>query len=83
MGMNATADIKITGSFSFTINIDASVVHDQINLVKSGATEKEVFTRKRQIASNFNYNTSFGINYRFGSILNNFVNPRFEGYGGF
>lgn len=83
MGMNASADIKITGSFSFTINIDASVVHDQINLVKSGATEKEVFTRKRQIASNFNYNTSFGINYRFGSILNNFVNPRFEGYGGF
>lgn len=83
MGMSANADIKITGALSFTINIDASVAHDQVNLVKSGATEKEVFTRKRQIASNFNYNTSFGVNFRFGSILNNFVNPRFEGYGGF
>ncbi len=83
MGMSANADIKINGAFSFFVNINASLAHDQINLVKSGATEQEVLTRKRQIASNFNYKTSFGISYRFGSILNNFVNPRFEGYGGF
>jgi hypothetical protein len=83
MGMSANANVKITGSFTFFINIDATVVHDQINLVKSGATEQEVLTRKRQIASNFNYNTSFGVNFRFGSILNNFVNPRFQGYAGF
>jgi len=83
MGMSANANVKITGAFSFFVNIDATVVHDQINLVKVGATEQEVLTRKRQIASNFNYNTSFGVNFRFGSILNNFVNPRFEGYGGF
>ncbi len=83
MGMSANADIKISGSFSFFVNVNAAIVHDQINLVKSGASEQEVLTRKRQIASNFNYNTSFGVNFRFGSILNNFVNPRFEGYGGF
>ena len=83
MGMSTTADIKISGAFSFFVNINAALVHDQVNLVRSGATEQEVLTRKRQVASNFNYNTSFGINFRFGSILNNFVNPRFEGYGGF
>lgn len=83
MGMSANANVKITGSLSFFVNIDATVVHDQINLIKSGATEQEVLTRKRQIASNFNYNTSFGVNFRFGSILNNFVNPRFQGYAGF
>lgn len=83
MGMSANADIKINGSFSFFINVNAAIAHDQINLAGSGATEQEVLTRKRQVASNFNYNTSFGISYRFGSILNNFVNPRFEGYGGF
>lgn len=83
MGISANADVKITGAFSFYININAGVVHDQVNLVKGGATEQEVLTRKRQIASNFNYNTSFGVYFRFGSILNNFVNPRFEGYGGF
>lgn len=83
MGISSHADVRITGALSFFININASMVHDQINLVKGGATEQEVLTRKRQIASNFHYNTSFGINFRFGSILNNFVNPRFDGYGGF
>lgn len=83
MGMSAYADVKITGSLSFYVNVNASIVHDQINLVKGGATEQEVLTRKRQIASNFNYHSSFGVKFRFGSILNNFVNPRFDGYGGF
>jgi hypothetical protein len=83
MGINSNADVKITGALSFYVNIDAGMAHDQINLVKSGATEQEVLTRKRQVASNFHYNTSFGVNFRFGSILNNFVNPRFDGYGGF
>lgn len=83
MGMTVNADVKVTGSLSFFININANVAHDQINLVRSGASQQEVLTRKRQIASSFNYNTSFGVNFRFGSILNNFVNPRFEGYGGF
>lgn len=83
MGISANADVKLSGAFSFFININATIAHDQINLEKGGASAQEVLTRQRQIASNFNYNTSFGISYRFGSILNNFVNPRFEGYGGF
>jgi len=83
MGINANADVRITGGLSFFVHINASVVHNQVSLVKGGATEQEVLTRKRQLASNYNYNSSFGLTYRFGSILNNFVNPRFEGYGGF
>ena len=83
MGMNANADVRITGGLSFFVHVNANVVHNQISLVKGGATEQEVLTRKRQLASNYNYNTSFGLTFRFGSILNNFVNPRFDGYGGF
>jgi hypothetical protein len=52
-------------------------------LVKGDISEQDVLTRKRQLASTYNYYTGFGLNFRFGSILNNFVNPRFEGYGGF
>jgi hypothetical protein len=83
MGLTSNCDVRITGALSFYVNINAGMANDQINLVRSGATEQEVLTRKRQVASNFNYNTSFGFNFRFGSILNNFVNPRFDGYGGF
>lgn len=83
MGINANADVRITGGLSFFVNLNGSVVHNQLSLVKGGATEQEVLTKRRQLASNYNYNTSFGLSFRFGSILNNFVNPRFEGYGGF
>ncbi len=83
MGLSANADVRIGGGLSFFVHATASVVHNQINLVKGGVTEQEVLTRKRQLASSFNYYTSFGLAFRFGSILNNFVNPRFDGYAGF
>jgi hypothetical protein len=83
IGGNVNANVRITGGLSFSIYANASLVHNQMSLVKGDATEQEVLTRKRQLASTYNYYTSFGLNYRFGSILNNFVNPRFEGYGGF
>ena len=57
----------------------AGLVRDQLNISGKNATSDDILTRRRQIASNYNYFTYFGINYRFGSNLNNFVNPRFEG----
>jgi hypothetical protein len=82
-GLNANTDVRIGSGLSFFVNLNASIVRNQVNLVKGNITEQELLTRQRQLGSTFNYNTSFGLAYRFGSILNNFVNPRFEGYGGF
>jgi len=75
----ASTDIRITGGLSFNIYVNGALTRDQINLPKGGATEQEILTRRRQIASGYSYYTSVGLNYRFGSKLNNFVNPRFEG----
>jgi hypothetical protein len=83
MGANVNVNVRITGGLSFEVHMSGSIIHDQIYLPKGNVSEQEVLTRRRQLASNFNYRTSFGLNYRFGSILNNFINPRFEGYGGF
>jgi hypothetical protein len=82
LGMNAFINVRITGGLSFNVGAFGGLTRDQIFLPKGGATEQEVLTRRRQLASGYNYYTSFGINYRFGSKLNNFVNPRFEGGGG-
>jgi hypothetical protein len=79
LGMNASTDIRITGGLSFNIYLYGALTRDQVNLPKGGATEQEILTRRRQIASGYTYYTRFGLNYRFGSKLNNFVNPRFEG----
>lgn len=75
---NAEIDIRITGGLSFNIYTSAELTRDQIYLPKGGATQQEVLTRRRQLASGYSFSTFFGLNYRFGSKLNNFVNPRFD-----
>ncbi len=77
--MNINVNVRITGGLSFYIASNAGIVHDQINLAKAGATDLEVLSRIRQLKSSYYYQNRIGISYRFGSKLNNFVNPRFEG----
>lgn len=36
--------------------------------------------RQRQLATGFQYFMGFGVTYRFGSIYNNVVNPRFRNF---
>ncbi len=79
MGVSLNVNVRITGRLSFYIYSSGSLVHDQLYLPKSGATEQEVLTRLRQLKSSYNLQNRVGISYRFGSKLNNFVNPRFDG----
>ncbi|MGQ0738563.1 MAG: hypothetical protein ACT4OJ_05840 [Bacteroidota bacterium] len=76
--VNIELDIRITGGLSFNMYSSAQLTRDQLYLPKEGATPQEVLTRRRQLASGYSFFTHFGINYRFGSKLNNFVNPRFD-----
>lgn len=78
--VNLNVSMRVTGGLSFYISARAGLVHDQIYLPKAGVTEEEVLTRLRQLKSSYYYENRFGISYRFGSKLNNFVNPRFEEY---
>lgn len=82
LSANMQVDVRITGSLSFFIYSFSALVHDQVYIPKSGATEQEVLTRLRQLETSYTFQSGFGINYRFGSKLNNFVNPRFRGSGG-
>ena len=75
---NSELDIRITGGLSFNIYTSAELIRDQLELPKEGATPQEVLTRRRQLASGYNFQIHFGFSYRFGSKLNNFVNPRFD-----
>ncbi len=82
IGANMFLNVRISGGLSFNIGAFGGLTRDQLYLPKGGATEQEVLTRRRQLASGYNYYTHFGLSYRFGSKLSNFVNPRFEGGGG-
>lgn len=76
--LNNYADVRITGGLSIFMYMSAEIAHDQIYLSKEGATEQEVLTRRKELESSYTIYTSIGITYRFGSKLNNFINPRFE-----
>lgn len=78
LGVDIYSTIRITGGLSFFVFGFGGLTRDQIFLVKGNATPEEVLARRRQLASGYNYFTSLGLNYRFGSKLNNIVNPRFD-----
>jgi hypothetical protein len=78
LSVNLDVNIRISGGLSFNVYTYSGLVRDQIYLPKGGATEQEILTRRRQLASAYNFYSGFGFNYRFGSKLNNFVNPRFN-----
>ena len=78
-GMFGSLNLRITGGLSFNAFIFAGLVRDQLSLSGKDISQQDILTRRRLLASNYNYYTNFGIRYRFGSKLNNFVNPRFEG----
>lgn len=78
LGINLNVNVRISGGLSFYAYSFGGLIRDQIYLPKGGATEQEILTRRRQLASAYNFYTGFGFNFRFGSKLNNFVNPRFE-----
>jgi hypothetical protein len=68
--------VRITGGLSFNSYIFGSRVQDQIYLAKGSATLQDILARGRQLASKYNLSSGFGLTFRFGSKLNNFVNPR-------
>ncbi|MEE4215755.1 MAG: hypothetical protein V2I34_11870 [Bacteroidales bacterium] len=66
--------INLGGSFAF--------IHNQVSLVKGGASSEETLLRRKELETNYNYFMHLGFSYTFGSIYNNVVNPRFGGGGG-
>jgi hypothetical protein len=74
------ADVRLFRGFSFNVFGNYSRIRDQINLRRGAASPEEVLLRQRQLATGYSYFMGFGVTYRFGSIYNNVVNPRFRNF---
>ena len=74
MSINA----RIFKGLSVSLDGNFSLVRNQINLPKQGASIEQVLLSQQVIATNFTYNFYVSLNYRFGSIFNNVVNTRFN-----
>jgi len=70
-------DVRLFRGFSVGIGASYSRILDQLALPAGEASEAEILLRRRQLQTNYSFSLNFGIQYRFGSIFNTVVNPRF------
>ncbi|MHA6249921.1 hypothetical protein ACXYMU_18455 [Pontibacter sp. CAU 1760] len=82
LSFSGFGDIRLVKGLSFNVGGYYAIQHDQLNIVKGAVSGEDLLTRRRQLNSNYDFYVNFGIRYRFGSLFNNVVNPRFEGGGG-
>ena len=75
-------DLRLFKGFSLFLFGQASLIHDQLYLPRGDLSDADRLLRLRQLETSYTYFMNFGISYRFGSIFNNIVNPRFGGTGG-
>lgn len=75
---NALANIRIVKGLGFNVSCGLNMYRDQLSLKKGLASLEDLLTQQRQIASEYNFNISIGLSFRFGSTTNNTVNTRFS-----
>lgn len=82
LSLSGSFSVRIAKGLSLQMGGGASIIHDQLSLVKGGATNEEILLQRKELATQYRYFTYFGLSYTFGSIYNNVVNPRFGGSSG-
>lgn len=77
LNFDAEVTVRIVKGLSFDVEANYSIIHDQLSLAKGDATLEEILLERRELASEYDYRFEIGLNYSFGSIFSNVVNPRF------
>jgi hypothetical protein len=81
VGIGGGGSVRLFKGFSFNANVNYARIRDRITLAGRNLTQEEILLRQRQLATNYQYFMNAGISYRFGSIFNSVVNPRFGNSG--
>ena len=79
VGARTSAYLYLGKGLSVNMSAGFSYIQDQVGLIKDAATAEDLLMGQREMASDYNYDFSIGFTFRFGSTLNNVVNPRFTG----
>ncbi len=77
LSLSTNISLNLAKGFSLTLQGQAYMLHDLLSPAKGEASYEDVLLRRRQIDTQYNYYVSFGLQYSFGSIYSNVVNPRF------
>ena len=75
--VDGSLDLRIIRGLELRVGGRASLIRDQLSIVKRDATPEEVLLERRALLTNYRYSAFVGLSYTFGSIFNSVVNPRF------
>lgn len=75
--VDGSVDLRIVRGLELGVGGRASLIRDQLSIVKRDATPEEVLLERRALLTNYRYSGYVRISYTFGSIFNSVVNPRF------
>jgi hypothetical protein len=79
LNMSMSTDVRILRGLSLSAALNYSVIHDQLYLAKGNLSKDEVLLQQTQLQTGYRANYRVALNYTFGSVLNNVVNPRLTG----
>jgi hypothetical protein len=74
---DANLDLRLMRGLALSIGGSASLIRDQISIVKRDATPEEILLQRRALLTDYRYSAYVGVSYTFGSIFRSVVNPRF------
>jgi hypothetical protein len=69
--------VNLFKGFSFNVGGRYSRIRDQLSLPGRDYTPEEILLELKRLATGYDLSFEVGLNYRFGSIYSNVVNPRF------
>ena len=76
IALRGRANVRLFKGLSFSVGGSYQIINDQISLPRGEASVEDVLLGQSQLATNFETDLSFGLNYTFGSLFNNVVNTR-------
>jgi hypothetical protein len=79
LNLSMSTDVRIAKGLSLSASMNYSVIHDQLYLAKGSLSKDEVLLQQSQLQTGYRANYRIALNYTFGSVLNNVVNPRLTG----
>ncbi len=74
---NLELDIRIYRGLSVNLSGRYAIINDQLSIPAGDISDAEQLLNLRQQATSYSYGGSVGLEFSFGSIYNNIVNPRF------
>jgi hypothetical protein len=75
--LDGRADVRIARGLSVNFGAGYELIRDQLFLPLSDISDEDILLGTRRLPTGFEFEVRVGFSYRFGSIYNNVVNPRF------